>query len=172
MYEDEFLGNPVVSLQVMLRQLKSVHPFLPEVPMDGIFGETTLEAVLLLQRELFPPATGVVDEEMWDFINNEVVKHKEKIEKPRVLRAFPEEGDPLEFGEEGAEIALFQLMFLAISDKVDEIIPEIPSGIYTETLTKNVKWIQAVAGLPIVGNLDRLTWDRLARLYEVYVTKV
>lgn len=172
MYEEKMLGNPVISLQVMLRALKSVYQFLPEVPLDGIFGESTLEAVLLLQREIFPPATGVVTQEVWNFINNEVVKHQENIEKPRVLRAFPEAGDPLEFGEEGAEIALFQLMFQAISEKVSDIIPETPSGIYTEILINNVKWIQSVAGLPVNGKLDRLTWDRLARLYEVYITKV
>lgn len=172
MFEDELLGNPVLSLQVMLRQLKSVHDFLPEVPLDGIFGETTLEAVLLFQRELFPPATGMVTQDVWNAISNEVAKQRENIGTPRVLRAFPEEGDPLEFGEEGAEIALFQLMFQAISEKVSGILLEIPSGKYTETLIKNVKWLQSVAGLQVTGTLDRLTWDRLARLYEVYVTKV
>lgn len=172
MYEAQLLGNPVLSLQVMLRKLKSVYTYLPEVPLDGIFGETTLEAVLLFQRERFPPATGIVTQEVWNEIANEYAKHNGNIEKPRVLRAYPEEGDPLAFGEEGADIALFQLMFQAISEKISMITPEIPTGKFTETLNKNVKWLQSVAGLPLTGTLDRLTWDRLARLYEIYVTKL
>ena len=49
------IGQPVRSLQTMLRTISFAYPFLPRLTPDGIFGERTLEAVMLFQREFFPP---------------------------------------------------------------------------------------------------------------------
>lgn len=170
MNPETFVNNPVLNLQVMLRSLSQIHPFLPAVPLDGFFGETTLEAVLQFQKELFPPATGVVDQEVWNAIRQEVLNNKEDLMKPKVLRAYPENGDPLVFGEERAEIALFQLMFQLLSDKIQGIQSDPPTGTYTQALRENVHWLQTVSGLPISDQLTPQVWDRLARLYEIYIT--
>lgn len=164
-------GNPVSDLQRMLRDLSQVHEFLPKVVIDGIFGAQTLEAVILFQKELFPPVTGVVNKEVWDAMGEEVGKIHHVLSKPRVLRAFPEGRDALDFGDERAEIALFQTMFALLSEKIAGILPEDPSGIFTDTLQKNVQWLQKISNISQTGQLDRETWDRLARLYEVYVTR-
>ena len=66
--DTHYIGRPVRSLQTMLRTLSYVYPFLPRVTPDGVFGERTLEAVMLLQREFFPPVTGRVDQGTWDAI--------------------------------------------------------------------------------------------------------
>ena len=63
-----YIGRPVRSLQTMLRALSYVYPFLPRVTPDGVFGEATLEAVMLLQREFFPPVTGRVNLATWEGI--------------------------------------------------------------------------------------------------------
>ena len=42
------IGQPVRSLQTMLRTISFAYPFLPRLTPDGIFGERTLEAVMLL----------------------------------------------------------------------------------------------------------------------------
>ncbi len=168
---DALWGNPVASLQTMLRQLCQVYDFLPVVPIDGIFGELTLEAVLRYQQEKFPPVTGIVNKEVWEAIREDYVRNQPNLEKPRVLRAFPEGEDTLSFGNETSEIALFQMMFQLLSQQIAQIKPETPSGVFTQTLKDNVIWLQEVSGLPVTGELDRQSWDRLARLYEVYVTK-
>ena len=58
--EEEMLSNPVRSLQYMLRRLSSKYSFLPQLAVDGVFGERTLEAVMLFQRELAVAAGGAV----------------------------------------------------------------------------------------------------------------
>ncbi len=45
--EQEMLSNPVRNLQYMLWRLSTRYPFLPQLAMDGLFGEETLEAVML-----------------------------------------------------------------------------------------------------------------------------
>lgn len=166
------LGTPVTSLQFMLRQLAELYDFMPFVALDGIFDENTLEAVMIYQREFYPPATGVVTKELWENMRNHLVAEEENLRKPRVLRAFPEGDDPLNFGDEQSEIALFQTMFALLGTKVEGIIPDPPTGKFTKNLVENLIWLQKLSGLPVTGQLDRQTWDRLARLYEIYITAV
>ena len=47
--EREILSNPIRDLQFMLGRLADRYDFLPALSLDGLFGEETLEAVLLFQ---------------------------------------------------------------------------------------------------------------------------
>ena len=98
--ERQFLGQPVHSLQYMLRRLAMEYPFLPELATDGIFGERTLEAVMLFQRELCPPVTGVVDRGTWNAIRDRWYEVERKRGPVRALHAFPGDGYQVEQGEE------------------------------------------------------------------------
>lgn len=88
--ERELLAQPVRSLQYMLRRLSLQYPFLPEIVADGVFGERTLEAVMLFQRELHPPVTGMVDEETWNDIRERWILLERKLAEPRPVRLFPD----------------------------------------------------------------------------------
>ncbi len=171
MNQDETLyDSPVASLQTMLRQLAQIYDFLPLVPIDGIFDQITLEAVVAYQREKCPPATGVVTETVWNTLRQDYYNHLSNQSPPRKLRAYPEGEMVLQTEEENGHIALFQSMFLLLSQKIHGITPEPPTGTYSQTSKKNVLWLQQVSGLPTTGLLDRQSWDRLSRLYELYVT--
>lgn len=171
MKEQETLwASPVASLQTMLRQLSLVYDFLPAPPLDGIYGRETLEAVLLYQRERHPPVTGVVDQRLWEALREDYTQQQPGQSRPRVLRAFPEGVEALQFGEEAGEIALFQMMFQILGQQVAGIQRDPPSGVFTPGLGENVRWLQGLSGLEVTGALDRESWDRLARLYEVLVT--
>lgn len=165
------LDNPVSSLQIMLRDLGKIYTFLPKVAIDGIFGAETLEAVLLFQKELYPPVTGVVTLDVWQAVEKELSQFQEILAPPKPLRAFPEGNIFFDYGDKQGEIAMFQLMFQLLSEKLQGIENEPPTGQYTDTLQRNVQWLQKISSLPVTGQLDRQTWGRLARLYELYVTK-
>lgn len=66
--EEDFLGLPVRSLQLMLGTLSRRTPELPRLAPDGIFGEATLEAVMRFQRTQGLPVTGRVDGRTWEAI--------------------------------------------------------------------------------------------------------
>ena len=92
--EEEMLSNPVQNLQYMLRRLGTRYSFLPQLATDGLFGEETLEAVMLFQRELHPPVTGVVDRGTWQAILDEWLDLERELADPRQIRAFPPSGTP------------------------------------------------------------------------------
>ena len=61
-------GEKVRHLQYMLSVLSFYIPQIPDVVVDGIYGQRTLESVLAAQRYFGLPTTGVVDAATWDEI--------------------------------------------------------------------------------------------------------
>ncbi len=161
--ERELLAQPVRSLQYMLRRLSRVYPFLPEIVADGIFGERTLEAVMLFQRELYPPVTGVVDSGTWNAIRARWEQAEKQLAEPRAVRAFP--GEPGKAGAARGNGAMSRTMFRELSRYLDGIVPDDGSGPDAE---ENIRWLQRSAGLEETGELDVQTWNALTRLYEVF----
>ncbi len=161
--ERELLAQPVRSLQYMLRRLSLVYPFLPEIVADGIFGERTLEAVMLFQRELDPPVTGVVDSGTWNAIRTRWEQAERQLAAPRAVRAFP--GEPGKAGAARRSGAMARTMFRELSRCLDGITHDGGDGPDTE---ENIRWLQRAAGLEETGELDVQTWNALTRLYEVF----
>jgi peptidoglycan hydrolase-like protein with peptidoglycan-binding domain len=169
--EQEMLGNPVRSLQYMLGQLALEYDFLPLLVADGIFGARTLEAVMLFQRELFPPVTGVVDRGTWNAIRELWMKTREKNAPARPLRAYPPAGMGEEPGVEQEVMVLPQTMFRLLSRHLNGIQAGQANGVHDSVSVENVKWLQRVAGLRETGILDRQTWNFLSRLYELFIVQ-
>ena len=61
-------GEKVRHLQYMLAVLSAFIPQIPDLTVDGIYGEETLASVLAAQRWFGLPQTGIVDAETWDEI--------------------------------------------------------------------------------------------------------
>lgn len=61
-------GDAVMQLQLWMNQVAVLYCAAEFVPVDGVFGETTEQAVRLFQEGLGLPVTGVVDGETWQRI--------------------------------------------------------------------------------------------------------
>lgn len=61
-------GESVSLLQYLLAILAQFYLSIPDLTVDGIFGQETQASVLALQRDADLPQTGVVDETTWDVI--------------------------------------------------------------------------------------------------------
>ena len=169
--EREMLAQPVRSLQYMLRRLSMVYDFLPRLVTDGIFGERTLEAVMLFQRELHPPVTGVVDRGTWEAIRTLWDQVEREISGANALRAFPSEGTRVEPGAEAEYMIMPQTMFQVLGRHLNGITEGPALGIHDRASVDNVHWLQHAAGLKEDGVMDRRTWEMLVRLYEIFVIR-
>lgn len=169
--ERELLAQPVRGLQYMLRRLSEVHEALPRLVPDGIFGEETLEAVMIFQREFHAPVTGVVDRDTWNAIQEMWEQVEGQIGPTHALRAFPGEGKQVEPGAEEEYMILPQTMFQVLARHLNGIQEGDTRGVHDRSSVENVRWLQQAAGLGQSGVLDRETWERLARLYEVIVVR-
>lgn len=97
--EREMLAKPVSSLQYMLSQLSRTYRFLPQLVVDGVFGERTLEAVMRFQKEAGLPVTGTVDQATWNAIRNCWLEQQARDSYARATRIFPSEGVQVHEGE-------------------------------------------------------------------------
>ena len=65
---ESFVTQPVRSLQTMLRVIAEDDPRLPTVVPDGIYGQSTMQAVAAFQRLYSLPVTGITDQDTWEQI--------------------------------------------------------------------------------------------------------
>ena len=147
--EQEMLDQPVCSLQYMLGRLSQKYGFLPQLAVSGNFDEQTLEAVMLFQRELFPPVNGVVNQDVWNTIRNEWIGFELEHAPPRALRGFPSSASA-GLGDQGSYLLLPQAMFQSLS--------QILEGVAEESLDET-------------GEMNKDTWNALTRLYELFIVR-
>lgn len=169
--EREMLADPVKSLQYMLGQLSKVYKFLPQLAADGVYGERTLEAVMLFQKEAGLPVTGTVDQATWDAIRNCWLEQRARTSYSRATRIFPSEGIQVKEGETKEYLIVPQTMFNILAKQFEGITPCEADGCNGPASAGNIRWIQKAAGLPQTGCMDTATWDALSHLYEIFVVQ-
>lgn len=167
--ERELSGKPIRSLQHMLSRLSLVYPWLPAPAVDGVFGEETLEAVMVFQREQHPPVTGVVDQDTFDAIGALWLEAEYQLSLCRPVRAFPEEDYQAEPGAEALFLILPQTMFHVLSQVFSGLTVGEADGRHTGSSVDNVRWLQRSCGMEETGILDLAVWNLLCRLYEAVI---
>ena len=65
---ESFAGQPVRSLQTMLRVIAQHNSTHPDVIPDGIYGPETVAAVSAFQQLHALPITGITDQNTWEAI--------------------------------------------------------------------------------------------------------
>ena len=166
-----FIGQPVRSLQAMLSEISYRHKTLPRLVPDGIFGEETLEAVMIFQREWKLPVTGVVDNETWDAVVLAYHEARRTLALPLRANGFPARDYQVFPGQVCIYLLTMQAMTHALSHVLDEIEGVTINGVHTGASVRNTLWLQRRGGLPETGVIDMPTWNLLARLYEVFIIR-
>ena len=169
--EPEMTGQPVRSLQYMLNQLAIHDPKLVRLAVDGVFGERTLEAVMVFQREYHDPVTGVVDLDTWNTIRQAYIKIELLYGIPPALNVLPNGGYTADEGAESEPLIIVQAMFVSLTKKVSNFKSCEINGCNDGNTPANIRTIQGLAGLPVTGVLDRATWSFLVQLYQALVTR-
>ena len=165
-----FINTPVLSLQTMLREISFQYPSIPRVTPDGVFGERTLEAVMVFQREFFPPVTGMVNNDTWDAIAVVFQRVRNNLAPPLPCTGFPSRCYTIHPGEACVHLYLIQAMYRSLA-QIHENIEDCPvDGVCHGESHRNTLTIQQAADLPTDGIVNKDTWDALSRLYTVFVT--
>ena len=160
--ELQLTGSPVRDIQHMLNVLSFTHPAIPRLVEDGVFGERTLEAVMLLQREFFPPVTGRVDQGTWDAITALYRQAERRLSAPLPVATSP--------GDESVHLNSVQSMFRGLGSVLDGVEPGAVNGRHDGPTTRNLQWLQRAGERPETGNLDAESQNTLNRLYRIFVT--
>lgn len=164
---ESFVGQPIRSLQTMLRVIAENDSSYQTVIPDGIYGPELMQAVSVFQRKHGLPVTGVTDQDTWDTVV--AVYHPALVEQDRAqtLEIILNPGQVIRRGERDPVIYLVQGMLQAMADIYHSIARPSQTGLLDEATVEAIASFQSLSGLPMTGHLDKHTWKHLALQYPL-----
>lgn len=164
---ESFIGQPIRSLQTMLRVIAENDPSYVRIIPDGIYGPETVRAISIFQRKHGLPVTGVTDQATWEAVT--AVYFPALIEQDAAypLDIVLNSGQVIRKGERNPHLTLVQAMLLVLSEVYSSVGTPSLSGILDEATTDSLASFQALSALPMTGNLDKRTWKHLALQYPL-----
>lgn len=164
---ESFIGQPVRSLQTMLRVIAAHHEDLPSVIPDGIYGQQTMNAVSAFQQKFGLPITGVTDQRTWEVIVSVYYPALTNVTPAEPLRIILEPNQVIHLGERHYSLYLVQAMLISLSQDYGSI-PQPPlSGTLDSGTADSLQAFQRLSGLPITGDLDKITWKHLVLQFQL-----
>lgn len=164
---ESFVGQPVRSLQTMLRVLAEDDSRLPKVVPDGIYGPLTMQAVSAFQRQNQLPVTGIADQPTWDAIVNVYEPALIRIDKAQPIEIILDPGEVFRYGDSSPYIYLMQSMLTQLSGDHPAVTSPGHSGMIDDSTAQSLRGFQALAGLPVNGELDKTTWKHLVHHFSL-----
>lgn len=160
-------GDGVKLLQYFLSYISVFVPTVMATAIDGVFGESTANAVKSFQSSYSIPQTGEVDETTWYEIYNVYRGLLASIpERFSTGLTIPYPGFILRVGSENEYVSFLQEYLNYIAMTYDQI-PSVPVTGYYGALTYNsVAAFQKLFGIEENGVVNLETWNRIVGVYD------
>ena len=160
--DETFVGQPVRSLQQMLRVLHEYDDRHTDLIPDGIYGRKTITAVSAFQRLHGLGITGVTDQDTWEAIVREYERAVIDVDHAQPVEVIFNTGDVLRLGDRSPYLTIAQAMLLELALEYESITQPSRTGILDDATAQSLASFQALSGLPQTGELDKHTWKHLA----------
>lgn len=164
---ESFIGQPIRSLQTMLRVLAEDSSDYTSVIPDGIYGPETMQAVTLFQRKHGLAPTGLTDQSTWEAIVAEYEPALIRLDNAHPLYILLNPGQVIRKGERHPHIHLVQAILRVLSDTYESIGDPGSTGILDDATADSLSSFQQLSELPMTGHLDKETWKHLALHYPL-----
>ena len=164
---ESFIGQPIRSLQAMLRVLGENNPAYDRVIPDGIYGPETVRAVSTVQRKHGIPVTGMTDNSTWDTIVELYELALIQQEDAYGLQIVMNPSQIIRRGEQHPNLYLVQAMLQVLSETYGSIGMPPVSGVLDDATADALETFQTISALPVTGTLDKHTWKHLALHYPL-----
>lgn len=160
--DESFVGQPVRSLQTMLRTLAEADDRYNSVIPDGVYGPQTVAAVSVFQRNHGLPVTGITDRRTWEAIARAYEPALIQVDQAQAVEIILNPGEVLVRDEESPYLYVAQALLTVFSETYECISKPGFSGILDAKTADSLASFQSLSGLPMTGNLDKITWKQLA----------
>ena len=159
---ESFVSQPIRSLQTMLRTLAEHDDRYKVVIPDGVYGAQTMGAVAQFQRNHGLPVTGVTDQQTWEAIVPRYEYALVHVQQAQPVEIILNSSEVLRSGDSSPCLYVAQSLLLVLSQVYGSIGAPTMSGILDDSTADSLSSFQALIGLPMTGNLDKVTWKHLA----------
>ena len=157
----------VYDLQNMLYTLARHRDGVRVIP-DGIFGPRTAEAVRQFQTKNQLPVIGEADTKTFNEIARQFSMLKKEMSETQKADFFPNAGHRVRSGEKDMSIYVVQLIFQKLAEQFSAYEKGEICGHLNKQTENNIRRFQRICGLAEHGELDRATWDKIIRYYNLY----
>ena len=164
-------GIGVKTVQYYLNILAYFNPALSSLPLDGIYGPSTTNAVRVFQEYYGLPITGVVNTATWNVLNriySETVEFLPEGYSGGLAKLYP--GYLLTEGMSGENVRDLQ-SYLSLIGQNLAAIPTIPvTGYFGPQTRQAVIDFQNAFGINPSGAVGAVTWNTIAQQYDFLVS--
>lgn len=179
-FEDSYPGTPVrlgdtgdavIAIQRSLNEISNNYPRIPKVSVDGIFGESTENAVKTLQSIFNLTPDGVVGLATWYKIVYLYVGIRRLAELnskgQQLLGLSFEYPNVVAIGDRGEKVTIAQFLLSVVAEFYDTVPFVAIDGVFGEATQNAVKEFQRTFDLPVTGVITQSVWNAL---YDVFVS--
>lgn len=168
LYSGQYPGTPLrqgdrgVEVQLLQFYLSSISVFYPQIPnvtIDGIFGQNLLKAVLNFQQNFGLIDDGIVGRSTWEKIYAVYETLSDKIVPEENIPAYP--GRTFQQGSSGEEVLRIQRALNTISTQYPGISMLVEDGFFGSATTTAVRAFQRQFSLTVDGIVGELTWNKI-----------
>ena len=160
--DESLVSQPIRSLQTMLRVLAEHDSRYHTVVPDGIYGPSTMRSVSSFQRQHGLPVTGITDQATWEAVAAKYEPALVFVTEAQPVEVILNTNEVLRRGDESPWLHLVQAMLYVLSQTYSSIGAPSRSGVLDDITADSLSSFQSLSGLPVTGNLDKLTWKHLA----------
>lgn len=165
--DESFIQQPVRALQTMLRVLSERDRNHPTVVPDGIYGQTTTNAVAAFQQMHGLPVTGITDQDTWDKIVAEYDIALIHVDEAEPIELILNPNEILRRGDESPYLYVVQALLIVLSETYASIPRPQSTGILDDRTADSLAYFQELNRLPMTGELDKVTWKHLAHHFPL-----
>ena len=160
--DESFIQQPVRSLQTMLRVLAEHDDRYVTIVPDGIYGQTTMAAVSNFQQIHGLPVTGVADQDTWEAVVRNYEPALVLVTEAQPVEIILNPNEVLRRGDASPYLRVAQALLWVLSEAYSSIGRPGQSGVLDAATSDSLSSFQALNGLPMTGELDKITWQQLA----------
>ena len=159
---ESFVGQPIRSLQTMLRVIAENDRRHETIVPDGIYGPETISAVSAFQRLHGLQVTGITDQPTWEAIVAQYKPALINIDEAQPIEVILNPNQIIRRGERHPVIYLTQGILAVLSEVHQSIAAPGMNGILDTATADSLSSFQQLHSLPMTGELDKQTWKLLA----------
>lgn len=167
-YKESSYRSSVMQIQSYLLNISRIDPDIPRVNPDGIYGESTRDAVYLFQSKYMSHPTGKVDYDTWQMLLRKSISAEELLASPFSAALFdlPLKNGVLKKGDASDTVHISKIILRALGKGIP-IAEKLSDGNVFDDDTENaVMALQKVFGIDESGQIDKLTWNRMVAAYK------
>lgn len=163
--------DAIRNLQTYLRAQRFIDDNAFFVPIDGIFDTQTRNALIEFQRKNGLPTTGTADRNTWDLLYKQYLEILRDTSLPGPIIPFPSYPDnhSIKMGDRSFLVAIVQYILNEIGIIYNTFDALEINGEYDAETENIIRDFQERNSLPVTGEVDRTTWDFLARIYNLSI---